>query len=225
MTSGNVCVKHYEAVGCFGAATDTYDCTGAIVKTAPSEHITRNQLEDVIKSRFVGEIQQRPPVFSALRVDGKRMYDLARDKNAVLPELPARPVTVFDIRVLEFTIGDGETIPTTFRLHIACGGGTYIRSIIHDIGEALASCAYMSELTRTRQGPFVVGGHVVGEPVSQLALEIPDLTDFAALRRAIDSPKVGEYVAKLSVKHVGTKRPREQDGTTSGGSIKRAFNK
>ena len=157
--TGQTCRKVYDVTGQFGMSTDTYDVTGKPTLTTPSpvDHITLQAIEDVLKERFTGTIMQRPPAFSALRVNGRRMYDMAREASALNTEVPCaliqpRPVTVHDIRLVSYC-------PQTqmFSLRVECGGGTYIRSIVHDLGQALGSSAHMTVLRRIRQGPFVVG--------------------------------------------------------------------
>ncbi|PYH89560.1 pseudouridine synthase, partial [Aspergillus ellipticus CBS 707.79] len=95
------CTKTYEAVFLFGAETDTYDCLGKVVKKAPYEHITREKVEDALAA-FRGSIMQRPPIFSALRVNGKKLYEYAREGKEPPVEIKSRPVEVLDLGVVEW---------------------------------------------------------------------------------------------------------------------------
>ena len=134
--------KRYVADFRFGERTATDDREGEVVATAPYAHVTRERLEEALCG-FRGEIMQVPPVFSAVHVDGKRAYDLARSGREV--ELAPRPVTIHAIEILECALPDAPNL----RLDIRCSGGTYIRSIARDLGRAVESEAYMAELRRT----------------------------------------------------------------------------
>jgi tRNA pseudouridine55 synthase len=95
------CTKVYETVVVFGAASDTYDTEGKVVKRAPYEHITKTMVEEALQ-KFRGEIMQRPPIFSALRVQGKRLYEYAREGKEVPVEIQERPVTVSQLNMVEW---------------------------------------------------------------------------------------------------------------------------
>jgi tRNA pseudouridine55 synthase len=95
------CTKTYETVVTFGVASDTYDCTGKTVRRSPYEHITRTMVEDAL-ARFRGKIMQRPPIFSAKRIDGKRLYEYAREGIEPPVEIKSVPVEVFDLQLLEW---------------------------------------------------------------------------------------------------------------------------
>ncbi|MCK4516745.1 MAG: tRNA pseudouridine(55) synthase TruB [Spirochaetaceae bacterium] len=143
--------KTYVADVCFGSETDTDDCTGQIIKTAPVP-VMESVLDAAIA--FVGEIRQIPPAYSAIHVDGRRAYERARAGETV--EIPARQVTIHEIT--------GEIIDqVTIRLTVSCSSGTYIRSLARDLGRAVGSAAHLSALRRTRVGPFNV------DEVSQIA--------------------------------------------------------
>ncbi|HEX8524147.1 MAG TPA: tRNA pseudouridine(55) synthase TruB [Tepidisphaeraceae bacterium] len=138
--------KAYDATIKFGATTATDDLEAEEVPWPGAQPVTLEAIEQALE-RFVGAIQQRPPVFSALKVGGRRGYDLARQGDAV--ELAARTVQVYEIEVMEFTW-------PLLRLRIACGRGTYIRSIARDLGEALNVGGHLTALRRTRIGQFHV---------------------------------------------------------------------
>lgn len=136
--------KEYEAEITLGATTPSYDMEHPVDATFPYEHITREMVEDTLK-QFIGEIAQRPPLFSACKVDGKRAYDLARKGSDM--QLEPKQIRIDNIELLEYDL-------PKIRIRVTCGKGTYIRSLARDIGEALESGAYLSELTRTRVGEF-----------------------------------------------------------------------
>ena len=136
--------KEYTATLQLGATTPSFDREHTVDMTYPTRHITR-ELIDRVLGDFVGEIDQVPPVFSAVMVNGDRAYELARKGHDV--ELKAKKVRIDELEVTCFD-------PTTMRLSIrvVCGKGTYIRSLARDIGYALGSGAYLTALCRTRLG-------------------------------------------------------------------------
>lgn len=138
--------KEYTGVFTLGATTPSYDLETEINETFATDHIT----PDLIKAtthQFIGDIEQAPPVFSALKKDGKRLYELAREGKTV--DIPKRKVNVS-----AFDISDIDGLNIHFR--IACSKGTYIRSIAHDFGAALNSGAHLTALRRTKIGDFNV---------------------------------------------------------------------
>ena len=137
--------KEYIAELKLGVATDTQDATGMALDSCDASHITPNDIRAVLP-RFIGDIQQIPPAFSAIKRDGKRMYDLARKGQAV--ELEARPVTVDNVEYLTALDNGGHMI------RITCRKGVYIRTICHDIGQALGVGGHMAFLLRNRAGYF-----------------------------------------------------------------------
>ncbi len=138
--------KTYRATFQLGLRSDTDDVTGTLVPTENCEPVDRAAL-DAALPRFVGRIEQVPPKFSAVHVEGKRAYDLARRGEAV--DLAAKPVDVYRIDVLGY---DWPRLD----VEIECGSGTYVRSIGRDLGETLGCGAAMSGLVRTRIGPFAI---------------------------------------------------------------------
>jgi tRNA pseudouridine55 synthase len=136
--------KHYEAVVRFGIETDSYDATGKVVAMNDASALTRPDVEAILP-RFIGAIRQRPPAFSAVKVSGKRAYDLAR--SGVLTELPERDAIVHELTLEEFSNPDA-----TFR--VKCGKGMYLRTLAHDMGAALGLGAHVSRLRRLGIGPF-----------------------------------------------------------------------
>jgi tRNA pseudouridine55 synthase len=138
--------KEYTGTICLGATTPSYDLETEINETFPTEHITEKLLLDTIPS-FLGEINQKPPVFSAIKKDGKRLYESAR--AGVEVEIASRKVTVSEFEITRFELPEVD-----FR--IVCSKGTYIRSIAYDLGIALQSGGHLTALRRTKIGDFSV---------------------------------------------------------------------
>ena len=134
--------KEYITTIALGATTPSFDLETEIDQTYPTSHITREMVEEVLAS-FVGDIEQVPPIFSAVKIDGERAYKLARKGNDV--ELKAKVIRIDEIELLEFS-------QTSIRIRVACGKGTYIRSLARDIGLVLESGGHLTELIRTRVG-------------------------------------------------------------------------
>ncbi|TAJ11174.1 tRNA pseudouridine(55) synthase TruB [Marinilabiliaceae bacterium JC017] len=138
--------KTYVATVKFGGTTPSYDAETEIDGTFPYDHITREKLDDAI-SLLSGEIEQVPPLFSAIKVNGRKAYDLARKGEKVT--LKARKVMIFKVEVLSFDL-------PVVKLKIHCSKGTYIRSYAHDLGKALNSGGYLTALERTNIGEYQV---------------------------------------------------------------------
>ena len=136
--------KEYVASLQLGATTPSYDKEHEVDATYPTTHITRELLEEVLQ-RFVGEIKQVPPAYSACKINGDRAYKLMRKGEDV--ELKAKTLRINEIELLAF---DPETMQADIR--VVCGKGTYIRALARDIGQALNSGAYFTALCRTRVG-------------------------------------------------------------------------
>lgn len=136
--------KEYVADMRIGATTPSFDLETEIDATYPSDHVCKEMIEGILPD-FTGHIMQVPPVFSAVKIDGKRAYKFARKGEA--PELDAKPLHIKELELLDF---DGETI----RLRIVCSKGTYIRALARDIGQALGCGAHLTALRRTRVGDF-----------------------------------------------------------------------
>lgn len=134
--------KEYIATLQLGATTPSFDLEKEIDATYPTEHITRELVEEALQ-RFIGWIEQIPPVFSACKVDGKRAYDLARKGEDV--ELKAKTLIIDEIELLECNLPE-------IKIRVVCSKGTYIRALARDIGEALNSGAHLTGLIRTRVG-------------------------------------------------------------------------
>ncbi|GAA5849903.1 hypothetical protein JCM9279_002458 [Rhodotorula babjevae] len=200
------CTKEYRAIGLVGCSTDSYDSQGKRVRTCAWDGVTRQSVEDAL-ARFRGEIEQTPPIYSALKMDGKPLYEYARTNTPLPRPIPPRKVTVFSLELVNFVDGadhayeypadeldegarselerlekmvkEGRTEvpaedevaaapepaptsseptarPPTFEIKMTVSSGTYVRSIVHDLGLALGSAAHVVKLTRTRQGEFVL---------------------------------------------------------------------
>lgn len=141
-------VKEYVATMQLGATTPSYDMEKEVDATYPTDHITRALIDETIPS-FLGEQWQVPPMFSAVQVNGKRAYQLARKGETV--ELKPKQLVIDEIEVLGF---DAELMQLTIR--VVCSKGTYIRALARDIGQRLGSGAYLTALRRTRVGDTCV---------------------------------------------------------------------
>lgn len=162
--------KEYRAEMTLGVSTDTHDSFGSTVRVATDCRVSPLALGEAC-SRFLGVYEQVPPMTSALRHRGRRLYDLAREGHVVPRE--ARPVTIYSIHIVRvipddpFELGFG----TRVFLDVACSKGTYVRTLCHDIGEMLGCGAHMSFLIRTRVGPFHIGDALTWEQLEALAAE------------------------------------------------------
>ena len=151
--------KEYVATLQLGATTASYDMEHPVDAVYPTDHITRERVEEVLAS-MVGDIPQVPPVYSAVMVNGKRAYQLGRKGAQV--ELAAKTVHIDAIELLFF---DADLMQMGIR--VRCGKGTYIRSLARDIGEALHSGAYLTSLCRTRVGDASIDDCIIMEDFPQ----------------------------------------------------------
>lgn len=136
--------KSYIASLKFRYSTTTYDSTGDVVDKSDKVSFTDSEILEVI-DKYIGNIKQTPPIYSAIKVDGKKLYEYAREGKSV--EIKSRNVDIYDIKLLE---NSGENI----KIYVKCSKGTYIRSLIHDIGISLGTFAHMTDLIRTSVGKF-----------------------------------------------------------------------
>ena len=150
--------KEYIATLQLGATTPSYDLEKEIDATFPTEHITRELVEETLQ-RFVGTIEQIPPVFSACKVDGKRAYELARKGDEV--QLKPKALVIDEIELLACDLPE-------IKIRVVCSKGTYIRALARDIGEALHSGAHLTGLIRTR----------VGEVTLDRCMKVEDFEDW-----------------------------------------------
>ena len=138
--------KTYEAVLLLGKTTDTQDISGAILKEQPTDHLNEAEVTKVIES-FKGTYDQIPPMYSALKVNGKKLYELAREGKTI--ERKSRKVEIKEIRILEMAL-------PRVRMEVSCSKGTYIRTLCHDIGEKLGCFGCMESLLRTKVSRFEI---------------------------------------------------------------------
>jgi tRNA pseudouridine55 synthase len=139
-------LKEYTGTITLGATTPSYDLETEVQEIKNTESLTRQEIIDTT-NQFMGKIEQKPPLFSALKKDGKRLYKYAREGTAV--DIPSRTVEIFD-----FEITDIKMPNVQFR--VVCSKGTYIRSLAHDFGQALGVGGYLSALRRTKIGEYYV---------------------------------------------------------------------
>lgn len=161
--------KTYEAGFRFGITTDTQDVTGTVTEERPA-NVTSKQLEQVLGS-FRGDIMQVPPMYSAVSVGGKRLYDLAR--KGIEVEREARAVTIYKLDILSFNEMEQSGILT-----VSCSKGTYIRTLINDIGETLGCGGIMTSLVRTAACGFTLSDCVTIEQLQDIANEGGDFSPF-----------------------------------------------
>lgn len=142
--------KTYETVLLLGKTTDTQDISGTVLKECDPSRITPQEAENHIY-RFAGDYDQIPPMYSALKVNGKKLYELAREGKTV--ERKSRRVQILNIRILEMDL-------PRIRMEVECSKGTYIRTLCHDIGESLGTGGCMERLIRTKSGSFLAAESV-----------------------------------------------------------------
>ena len=193
--------KEYLAGLRLGLATDTQDVTGTALETRPVT-AGREELEAALAG-FRGDIQQIPPMYSAVKVQGKKLYELARRGKEV--ERKPRPVTIYELEILEAESG------TDFRLRCLCSKGTYIRTLCHDIGEALGCGGALYSLRRTMAAGFTLADAVTLEDVQERG---------EALLRPLDSLFAGYPAVTLrspgQEKRVRSGAPVTAPGTADG---------
>ena len=151
-------VKSYQAIIKLGEQTDTGDAEGQIIATIPVQHVTQAMLQSVTE-QFLGEIMQVPPMYSALKKDGKKLYELAREGIEV--ERAARPLTIYELSLTP--LSDQQ-----LQLTVTCSKGTYVRVLAEDIAKALGTLGHLTALRRIRTGDFEIANAIT-------------LADFAAL--------------------------------------------
>jgi tRNA pseudouridine55 synthase len=168
--------KAYRFTIEWGRTTASFDREGATTATSDVRP-TREQVEAVLPE-FIGDIQQIPPAFSAVKVDGERAYDLARAGETV--ELKARQISIYDARVID--VPD----PDHIEIAVECGKGTYVRAIVRDIAERLGACAHVSALRRTRVGPFDEDSAITLELLEDLGHKARCLEALLPVETALD---------------------------------------
>lgn len=139
--------KRYLTKIRFGASTPSFDAATEIDKTAGWDHIDTSMIEEMLNSKFTGDVSQVPPIYSAIQIKGERLYKIARRGGSV--EIEPRDIKIYEIKILEVSMPD-----VTLEVH--CGKGTYIRSLAHDLGIALGSRAHMIDLRRSETGGYSI---------------------------------------------------------------------
>ncbi len=172
--------KEYLATLRLGTVTDTQDITGTILSTQ-SITATREAVEEALAG-FRGDIQQVPPMYSAIKREGKKLYELARRGQEV--ERAPRPITIHELELLD------QPSPTDFTLRVLCSKGTYVRTLCHDIGQALGCGGTLAALRRTRSAGFSLNEAVTLEQVAQAE-------DPTALLLPVDSYFAGHPILLL----------------------------
>ncbi|MGB0133402.1 tRNA pseudouridine(55) synthase TruB [Dokdonella sp.] len=153
--------KAYEAQCVLGVSTDTADSTGAVIDVRTVPELSDEDIERALVG-FRGKIRQVPPIYSALKRDGERLYQLARRGESI--EIEAREV---DVHKFDLTSREGDTL----HLHVECGSGTYVRSLVRDLGDALGCGAHVSALRRTWVEPFLSPEMTTLDELERLAAE------------------------------------------------------
>lgn len=168
--------KGYRFTIAWGRTTATYDREGETIASSD----VRPTPDEVAAAlpQFIGEIDQVPPAYSAIKVDGERAYDLARAGETV--ELDARKVDIFDLRIVEAPDGDHIT------LDMDCGKGTYVRAVVRDLADALGACGHVSALRRTRVGGFTEQDSVTLESLEKLGYEARQSEALLPVETALD---------------------------------------
>ena len=209
--------KTYEAVLLLGQTTDTQDISGAILKEQPTDHLNEAEVTKVIES-FKGTYDQIPPMYSALKVNGKKLYELAREGKTV--ERKSRKVTIYQIHIKEIQL-------PRVRMEVTCSKGTYIRTLCHDIGNLLGTGGCMEELTRTKVGRFELKDSLKLEELSDLAqngrLEdalIPLDQMFSELQSVVPAEK---YISKAYNGNDFFKNQLSEDGKFCSGEKVRVY--
>ena len=154
--------KEYEAVLQLGATTPSFDLEHPIDATYPTEHITRELIQQVLPT-FLGEQWQVPPIYSAVKINGKRAYEYARKGQQDDVEIKPKLLVIDEIELLNF---DAEKMQLTLR--VVCSKGTYIRALARDIGERLHSGAHLIALRRTRVGDYTIDRCITIEQLQQM---------------------------------------------------------
>lgn len=153
--------KTYVATIQLGVKTDTADSEGVEIQTKPvSKQIYENQFIESVIQTFVGTQTQTPPMYSAIKVKGKKLYEYARKGQEV--DIPTRQITIYGIKIVEINEADNQII-----IEVKCSKGTYIRSLCEDIAEKLETVGYMKELMRTQVGEFIIEQAVTIEQLSK----------------------------------------------------------
>lgn len=209
--------KVYRAEFKLGSATDTYDATGEVTGTGDASGVSREDIEALFPD-FTGMVKQQPPMYSAVKHEGQRLYDLAR--AGVEVERPARDVVVHKLTILDWA-------PPFVSIEVECGRGFYMRTFGHDLGVALGCYAHLTELQRVKAGPFTIEDCLEPEQVEEAGEAWEDLllapdaavqsmdavtVPQAAERHLRNGQPVSLPAAGLYVQHLEVRRAYSTDG-------------
>lgn len=188
--------KVYEAGFTLGITTDTQDITGKVLNTSTGFNVTKSQILDGIKP-LTGDIMQVPPMFSAVSVNGQRLYDLAR-KGITIPRT-SREITIHSFKIIQY---NPLTHNGIFEIH--CSKGTYIRTLIHDLGESLGCGAVMTSLIRTKAAGFSLDQCISFEDIEKINKDYPEsfLSQFS--KKIIPVEQVFLPLSKLQLDEIQT---------------------
>jgi tRNA pseudouridine55 synthase len=156
-------IKEYTGTITLGATTPSYDLETPIDEVFPTEHLSEEQIRESA-SLFTGKIEQQPPLFSALKKDGKRLYEYAREGKKV--ELKPRSIEIFDFEIFKIAIPN-------IHFRVVCSKGTYIRSLAHDFGKSLNCGGHLSGLRRTKIGDYNVNNALTPKTFQEILLAMP----------------------------------------------------
>jgi tRNA pseudouridine55 synthase len=184
--------KHYRATLRLGATSDTDDRTGLVATCDSGFTIKESDIDRVLKN-FTGKIQQLPPVYSAKKIKGKKMYQLAREGKTF--ERQPVEVEIYSIAVVNYSL---PPTPYSLVLDIHCSSGTYIRALARDIGEALGCGAYLEELERTAIGPFMLDGSVKADELNKDNWEKHLLSSADVIARSEQGERRGDPAAEIA---------------------------
>ena len=158
--------KVYQGEITLGYSTETEDAHGKIVSSSPIENPFSIEEIDKTMQQFIGEITQIPPMYSAVKVNGKRLYEYARAGEEV--ERPVRKATIYDFKRISEPVYNEETKTQSWKFEVSCSKGTYVRTLSVDLGKALGVEAHMSQLTRVKSGPFQTHDCITLEGLNEL---------------------------------------------------------
>lgn len=169
-------IKEYEADITLGITTNTYDCTGSVIAEKNVKELKTPEVERIVDD-FKGKIKQVPPMFSALKVEGKRLYSLAR--KGIEIERKPREIMVYDIRILDYKT-------PVIKIYVNCSKGTYIRSLASDIGDAIGCGAHLSNLRRVASGRFNIKDSYSLEKIKSGKHQVISVKEMLSIYKSID---------------------------------------
>ena len=182
--------KEYEFTVKWGEATDTGDVEGKIIQTSDVRP-TDKQIFDILP-QFIGDISQTPPAYSAIKINGKRAYELARQGEVV--EMKVRQVMIYDLEYLESSAEATNKQEGKFR--VSCGKGTYIRSLAQDIAAALGTCGHVTRLMRTKVGNFSIKDAILLENVEKTVYKNAASEGLMPVDTVLDDIQVLEFTSE-----------------------------